>query len=469
MKYKKYNLLLLASLFFLGACDKELQQDDLQAIGDANAFETIEHVQLGVNGAYGGYTIQNAEIFKTSLVSDELKIGPDNGGSGALTFRYQYGSDGTTGGDVTADYGPYYTMIDQVNRVLPHVYTVTGGTQARKDQLQGSLLGLRAIAHFHLLRSFAKNYDPAGVGIAIVTTVNPTAKPARSTMGDVITQIEADLTAAKNLLPAPTLATFSDTVLNKLNIAAYQARIALYKGDYPAAIAFATEVISSNIRPLVTGAVYAGIWTDENAYSIPPPSNEVLFRTRLLNSTLLGGRFTAVGGTIFLSPSDKLYDAYGVGDIRRDIFIGTIGANRYVNKHFASSRGGRIVDIKAIRTSEIYLIRAEAYAKLATPNLSAGAADLNAVREKRITPYVAETFATSADLVAAVLQERFKELCFEASRIYDLKRNNLPVQRLASDASPEWQTLPANSHLFVFPIPRAAISANPNIVQNDDY
>ena len=45
----------------------------------------------------------------------------------------------------------------------------------------------------------------------------------------------------KCCLPAETPATFTDTVMNKVNIAAYQARIALYKGDYANAITYATE------------------------------------------------------------------------------------------------------------------------------------------------------------------------------------------------------------------------------------
>jgi hypothetical protein len=67
------------------------------------------------------------------------------------------------------------------------------------------------------------------------------------------------------------------------------------------------------------------------------------------------------------------------------------------------------------------------------------------------------------------MDERFKELCFEGFRFFDLKRNNLPVQRNASDASPDWQTLSASSYRFVLPIPNAELLANPNMVQNSGY
>jgi len=117
----------------------------------------------------------------------------------------------------------------------------------------------------------------------------------------------------------------------------------------------------------------------------------------------------------------------------------------------------------------MYLLRAEAYAKKSSPDLASGAADLNLLRQNRIFGYVDETFSSANDLIAAILQERFKELCFEGFRFYDLKRNNLPVERDASDASPAWQTLAAGSNLFVYPIPLDAISANPNTIQNPGY
>jgi hypothetical protein len=237
----------------------------------------------------------------------------------------------------------------------------------------------------------------------------------------------------------------------------------LYKGDYNNAITYATEVIASNVKPLVTGATFAGIWTDAN-------NSETLFRLRYLTSTGIGGLWTTTSSLIYIAPSDKLVASYGAGDIRKAAFIGTTaGGNNYVNKFYTSSRGGRVVDMKACRIAEMYLIRAEAYAKQATPNLVAGAADLNALRTQRITGYVNQTFPTAADLITAVLDERFKELCFEGFRFYDLKRNNLPVQRNASDASPAWQTLAADSYRFVFPIPQSEINANPNMVQNTGY
>jgi starch-binding outer membrane protein, SusD/RagB family len=68
------------------------------------------------------------------------------------------------------------------------------------------------------------------------------------------------------------------------------------------------------------------------------------------------------------------------------------------------------------------------------------------------------------------MDERYKELPFEGHRFFDLKRKNLPVQRLASDATnPTSQALPAGNFRFVLPIPQPEILANPLMQQNTGY
>jgi len=82
---------------------------------------------------------------------------------------------------------------------------------------------------------------------------------------------------------------------------------------------------------------------------------------------------------------------------------------------------------------------------------------------------VNQSFGSNTELINAVMQERYKELCFEGFRFYDLKRNGLPMQRDASDAGPEWIGLSSDDYRFVYPIPRDAILANPNTIQNPGY
>ncbi len=466
MKFKKSLIYICAGALMFTGCKKDLDLSDPNSFTDENAFRTIQDVQLGVNAAYGRYNAYANDMFVNTLLSDEAKLGPGNAGFGALSYRYQYTADATVGGDVTAAYAAYYSLIDQVNRVLPKIATVTAtpAEEHRRNILKGELLALRAIAHFSLLEFYADRYDPAKPGVPLMLTSNVTGKPARNTMGEVMLQIEKDLEDAKALLPATTAGNFSDEVMNSLNITAYQARIALYKRDYQRAIDFATEVINSGIRPLATGTDFQGIWTDAIL------NQEVLFRRKYVTGAVIGSLWTSTIGGIEIAPSDKLYATYAANDIRRTIYFATnANGDRYVNKFFESAKGARVLDIKAIRIAEMYLIRAEAYSRLAAPNITAGAADLNALRAARIIGYTPQNFASADDLFNAVMEERYKELAYEGFRWFDLKRNNLPVERAATDANPLWQTLPVNDYRWLLPIPRQEIIANPNTAQNPNY
>lgn len=465
---KKYNLFLFGLLLIatLTNCKKDLNLNSSATYGPENSFTNLEDLEAGVNGAYGRYTAYANDMYVNALLSDESKLGADNGGQGVFAYTYQFGANPTSGEEVISAFGDYYYMLDQINRVLPYIESVAvpANQEARKSYLKGSLLALRAIAHFSLLEMYSKKYDPSDpLGIPYVKVSNPVGMPARNSVAETVANIEADLAEGKSLVTANSTAAFSDTVMNKINIAGYQARVALYKRDYDAAITFASEVISSNVKPLVSGATFKGIWNDAN-------QSEILFRIRLLSSTLVGSLWTTTTNLVYISPSDKLTNSYASDDIRLSSYIGTNPAgNRYVNKFYESSRGGRMVDIKAMRTAEMYLIRAEAYARKATPDVAAGAADLNFLRANRIPSYTDETFTSATALADAVMEERFKELAFEGFRFFDLKRNSLPVQRLASDAGENWRTLPADNFRFTLPIPTQELDANPNMVPNPGY
>ncbi|MFL9482224.1 RagB/SusD family nutrient uptake outer membrane protein [Chitinophagaceae bacterium LWZ2-11] len=464
-----------AAVILFASCKKELQLAPTDQIDQSKAFQSISDIQLGLNGAYGNFKTYSNDMYVNSLLSDEAKIGADNAGQGLITYRFQYGADGTSGGDVIAAWGGYYGLIDQVNRTLAYVDKVpsaNAGEEARRPILKGQLLALRAMGHLQLLQSYAKKYDATDVlGIPIMLQSNLLGQPARNKVSDVVAQIQKDFTDAKALLPAVTVSSFSDTVMNQINITAYQARLAAYMGDWANAITYANTVINSTVKPLVTGTAFTGIWTDAN-------TNETLFRIRYAGATdgSLGGLYTTTQGLVYIAPSNKLRASYGATDIRLGAYIGLgtgasgngVGSGKYfVNKFWSSSKGATILDMKACRISEMYLIRAEAYAKQATPDLTSGAADLNALRAQRIPGYVNQTYTDAPTLIADIATERFKELAFEGFRFFDLKRTGSAVQRLATDVdSPTWQTLAAGSYLFALPIPQSELLANKNMVQN---
>lgn len=463
----KFIIGLLALYTVSTGCEKDLDQRPIDQVTEEVAFTTVAALQKGLNTAYARYsTARINTVYASSLVSDELKFGPNNGGSGQFGYRLQYGADNTSGSDVTAMFGSYYSAIDMINRILTIAdkMDLTGADATTRDYIKGQLLALRAMSHFDLLQAYSENYNPSDpLGISVVLESCLDCYPGRNTVAEVITQVEKDLEDAKALMPAVTAANYNDLALNPISVTAFQARIALYKSEWQKAADLATTVINSNIKPLVSGTAFTGIWTDAN-------TNEVLFRSRLELSAALGGLWTSTNGNVIFSPSDKLTASYPAGDIRATTYIGTnTGGARYVKKFSLSSRGGSIVDLKAIRTVEMYLIRAEARAEL--NDLLGAANDINSIRQNRITGYTPMgAYPDKATAIADILLERYRELAFEGFRFFDLKRRNLDVQRLASDVdSPLWQTLQAGNYRFVFPIPFDEILANPNMVQNDGY
>ena len=463
---KKILIGLFAASMFTAGCKKDLDLRPTDSVGEEVAFNSVAALQKGLNTAYSRYgTSRSTTMFAVSVTSDEVKFGPNNGGTGQFGYRLQYNADNTSGSDVVTPFFSYYTILDQVNRVLSKVADVPladAAEGAPRDYIKGQLLALRAMSHFELLEAYSKRYeasDPLGIPVMLESCL--TCQPPRNTVGEVVAQVEKDLNEAKGLMPAVTPATINNLALSQVAVVAYQARVALYKREWQRAADLATEVINSGIKPLVSGAAFSGIWTDAN-------TNEVLFRSRFENTATVGSNWTQTNGSIIFSPSDKLTATYGASDIRATAYIGTVAAGRYVKKFSLSSRGGSIVDVKGIRTAEMYLIRAEARAEL--NDLAGAAADINTLRTARITGYTPVTYASKTAAIDDILLERFRELAFEGFRFYDLKRKGLNLQRAASDVdSPLWQTMSSTDHRFVYPIPFDEILANKNIVQNPGY
>ncbi|MBT2557090.1 RagB/SusD family nutrient uptake outer membrane protein [Hymenobacter sp. ISL-91] len=457
-----HGALVLALLAAAPAC-KKLDLDPTDTIDPDKAFRNVADLNLGLLGAYA--VLDNSLLLSAVTVADEVTLPIENTVSNNDAFRWQYNA---TSSSVTGAWASLYQAIDRANRVLAAVDKV-GGTatdQTLKNQYQGELLALRAYAHFELLRGYAADYEPGALGVPYMKE-SKISSPARATFEQNVADIKADLAQAKTLIPA----SFTDnTRIRLVAVAAMQARLALYEKNWADAITYSSEVITA--LPLATRAQFPGIWTDAN-------SSEVAWKLkRVTGDSRLGDSFfRQSGGIVLYAPALKLLNAFDkTNDVRYGVYIKfdptrTGTKSQYlVNKYIggtASAPG--LVDVKLFRTGEMYLIRAEAQAE--SGNLTAAAADLNALRAARLSGYTAQSFADKAALVAAIYTERFKELAFEGQRFFDLKRRNLPVERLAADAANASGAvlLPPTQAQYNFPIPFVELQVNPNMVQNPGY
>lgn len=131
-------------------------------------------------------------------------------------------------------------------------------------------------------------------------------------------------------------------------------------------------------------------------------------------------------------------------------------------KDFANSVG----DIPYMRSAEMFLIEAEALAR------AGRAAEAQTVyttfMASRVPGFVRPT-ASGDVLVNLIMNSRRVELWGEGFRFLDLKRLNLPLNRIGSNhnqALAVMMTLAAGSNDWQYVIPQSEINANPLVTQN---
>ncbi|MBD0287981.1 MAG: RagB/SusD family nutrient uptake outer membrane protein, partial [Flavisolibacter sp.] len=173
----------------------------------------------------------------------------------------------------------------------------------------------------------------------------------------------------------------------------------------------------------------------------------------------------------------KLYDTTNdVNDVRFNTFYfvrdSTGASTYYALQKFKGKSGSsdNLVNFKVFRTSEMYLIRAEAYAQ--TNNTVAANEALSALKTARITGYVRVPL-TRQLLLDEIQNERRRELAAEGHRWFDLKRTtrivNRPTANIGNKNAQVKTSLPANSPKWAWPIPETETRANPNVSQNPGY
>lgn len=470
MNMKKIIAALLIAVLAFQSCSK-LDNPPTDFIDPTKAFRNLDDLNMGVLGAYAALT--STLIETSAIVSDEVMYPTENTVSNNTAHRWLYNS-GT--GSVTTSFYEYYEVIDRANRVLEavDVIKVNAAGQSRLDQYHAELRAIKAYSHFELLRAYASSYEPDGMGIPYMKE-RKVGYPARDGVASNFDNINADLKAAKELMPSG----FNDnTRITKSAIAAIQARVALYEKKWSDAVAYASEVIAA--EPLAPKNDFGKIWKDSS-------QSEVIWKlARVTGDSRIGAAFFRETGEIVLyAPSFKLIDMFGstsqrADDVRFSSYIQyapnrPAGKSQYlINKYVGGNTAYRgLTSVKLFRAGEMYLIKAEAELENANgaAGIAAAAKDLNDLRRARIYNYIDQNFTDRQSLLNAIYHERFKELAFEGHRFFDLKRRNLPVERTTQDAintSGAIKLEPAAAQ-YCFPIADIEMSVNKNMIQNPNY
>lgn len=461
-------IVVLALLF--ASCSKQLDKKPVDQIDASTVFSNVNDLNQGVLGVYASWR-EEYVVRIASVVSDECRIGLNNSGvsltdAGQNLFRWAFAASAS---EIAEPWTNGYEVINNANLILNAIGTVPATSSSdslTKQQLKGELLAIRAFQHFDLYRVYAYSgiYDAGSPAVPYVTTTDIYDLPSRPVVSAFFTQLKQDMAGAETLIGSGTTTRMGLTALYAL-----EARVALYTNDWATAIDRATKVI--NAVPLASGSNFPSIWTDAG-------TPEVIFKlTRTNQSPLRPGDlwYNIPYGVYLFAPSRALLNSYDTtNDVRYHSYfltdsslVATGQLPDIIAKYAGGSGAQNLNDLKIFRTGEMYLIRAEAYAR--SGNLTAAAADLNALRAQRITGYTAVSFSGLNDLLSAIFMERYKELPYEGHRLYDLKRAGMNIVRQTIDlpSGATQTTLTPSSPYYFIPVPQAEVQANPNITPNN--
>ena len=468
----------------------------LTSSSDLDAARTGMYKALKGNSNLVDYYGQQFFVYGDVHAGDDYQynnIGGSNRASFYYDMNYQTASEfsSSTSSSNVAWKSPYI-VIGRANRIIA---AAEGGAlsdaaeaKATIDQYAAEAKVLRALAHFDLVRIYGKPYTEdqgASLGVPLVTGVlESNAKPARSTVAEVYTQVVKDLTEA---ISSNALATETEPgYVSVWGAKAILSRVYLNMGDYANALSVAEDIIKNSGAALWTRDQYFKAWDAST-----PNESEFLFRLNVAGSTdnndLNGiGNLQQREGYKEMVATKKFVDMLTSDpkDVRNDMFlpataakeVATYGTNKvFLNK--LRGQGGNLRNVTIvpiIRLSEVYLTAAECAFR--NNDKTKAVEYLNDLVKNRTTT---EASLATVDNITLerILIERRKELIGEGQRYFDALRNNETITRYTSEADKGWhKTLSKEAQSFdrdyfkaIAAIPQAEINANPNIKQNTGY
>jgi hypothetical protein len=470
---KNIIILIAVSAIALSSCKKILDTEPKQSISAEGALSNLVGVKGLLTNAYSALYQSGLYgrdvIVQSETLSDNCRIAVSN----SNRFVGEYNNTPRSHFD---DYATIYPIINKCNLVIDNIDAVSDATAAQKASTKGQALFLRAMLYHTLVCEYA--YNPKqiingfdlGVPLQVkgVSAVSQVDLSPRAKVSAVYDQIKADLNAAILLLDNTGAKIFA----SKAGAQALLSRVALYNQEYQSSVDNATAAINSGFATFVTTATVAGYQSIFNQKISPESLFEINMEVSESNGTnsiqniyaRLGNSSTSASGYGDVIPSASMLAAYDPADIRKAaelVAVNKSGENIFWIQKYPGSGGQYGVDnIRIVRISEMYLNRAEAYARLGgAANEVLALADLNKIRNRAGLPSIV---ATGTALVNAIFNERRVELAYEGHRWFDL-------MRIGANVVKDNGTLLYTDFRILPPIPQAELDINPNLVKNPGY
>jgi hypothetical protein len=346
-----------------------------------------------------------------------------------------------------------YQNVFYANTVLYNLEQVSSkGREQLWNKIKGSALFSRAHAFYQIAQLFAPSYNPqtagSDLGIPLRLSADFNVPSVRMSNKETYDAIIQDLNEALKLLP-------DDLPVNMVTkaqptraaVSALLARIYLLTNEYAKAKESAAACLS------VYNALLDFNLPPVNASSstpIPQFNSEMIFYAKS-NSSVSANPIAKV--------DSQLYKSYDTNDLRKQVFF-FLNSDKVTFQYKGSYNGGVANLFNGLAIDEVYLIRAEANARL--NDVPAAMEDLNTLLAKRwkVGTFTSLKASSSEEALRIILNERKKELINRGTRWSDLKRLNIDSRfaiNLKRDLNGPFVLLP-NDLRYVLLIPREVIT-----------
>ncbi|RZJ91946.1 MAG: RagB/SusD family nutrient uptake outer membrane protein [Chryseobacterium sp.] len=452
-KIKFFCICFLSSilLVFLG-CKKTLEEKSNQSlvipttIEDAQAI--LDYNSILNENEPGSAEISADDYYLTDSDWSSLIIEQDQN-----TYKWKE-NDLFRLGTLGNDWGRCYSAVYYCNTVLDALRKIdkTPSNSTAWNNVLGQALVFRASRFLGALQVWSLAYDEntydtdLGIPLRINSDFNEIS--VRSNVKDSYEQVISDLKQAIPLLP---LISISTTRPSKPAAYALLARTYLSMRKYKEAGLYADSCLIYK-----SGLINYNLLNTSLAFPITVGNEETVFYKEVFT----GDPINKIRAKIF----DPLYRSYSEGDLRKKIFFVLNTDGSY---SFKGNYTGRFALFGGIATNEMYLTRAECFAR--NGKMQEAMNDLNKLLENRWTkvdfkPLIA---TNSDDALRIILSERRKELLMRGLRWMDIKRLNkegygISLTRIISGVR---FVLPPNDLRFALPIPDDVIKLS-GMVQN---
>ena len=464
-------------LLLLTSCDSYI---DITPKGAVTVDSARQYYELVVNPMRSYYPSSFALLSDDAWAKESNIIGYESLSSDGINFTFNEEADRTLLADNNL-YENMYSSILRSNLIIDNIDEAQGSPEL-KTLAKAEARTFRAWDHFLAVNTFAKAYDPATAaqdgGVCIMAHYDLEATPQKATVAQVYDFIINDLEESVALLQEK-----PENIYHPNRAYGYGllAQVYLFHRDWEKARDAALQSLALNAQLADYNAIKdaGGVarYTNYNRDHNP----EVLSYMWMAS----GWTTEQVGLYRYGLISPELKQLFEADDLRYSLFLRDTGNS--IVSYFDAGSGAAIWTpattserftymAVGMRTAEVYLTLAEAYARLG--DLSSATDYVNRLRQKRISGSSANIGVPSSqqEMMNTIIAERRKELLFGFHRFFDLKRFNLEPEYaktitrtfpVVTTTTPQkTYTLRPDSRLYIIPFPHSARDKNPNLTLN---